>query len=69
MPVPEEALYKIIQDTWTSTLGFQLDCFESVETPAVGALAVCAGITSAWEGEACLRCSPPLARLIAPATF
>ena len=69
MLVTEEAFYKIIQDTWTSTLGFQVDRAAAAEFSAIGAFTVCVKITGAWDGEVRLHCSPPLARSIAAAIF
>jgi hypothetical protein len=69
MLISEGAFYQIIQDTWTSTLGFQVDRPASAEYSAVGALTVCVKITGAWDGEVRLHCSPPLARMIAAAIF
>jgi len=69
MLVTEGAFYRIIQDTWTSTLGFPVDRAASAEFSAIGALTVCAKITGAWEGEVRLHCSSPLARSIAAAIF
>lgn len=68
MLITEEAFYQIVQDTWTSTLGFQIDRAAPEfreETP----FAVCVKISGAWEGEVDLHCSPCLARLIAAAIF
>lgn len=69
MQIPEETVYKIIQDTWASTLGFQVDRPASADFSAAGAFTVCVKITGAWDGEARLHCSPELARLIANAIF
>jgi hypothetical protein len=69
MLVTEETFYRIIQDTWTSTLGFQVDRSSSAEFPAVGAFTVCVKLTGAWDGEVRLHCSSPLARSIAAAIF
>jgi hypothetical protein len=69
MKVTDGAFYRIIQDTWTSTLGFQVDRAASAEFSAVGAYTVCVKITGAWDGEVRLHCSSPLARLIAAAIF
>jgi hypothetical protein len=69
MLVTEETFYKIIQDTWASTLGFHIDCPAPTELSAMGALTVCVRISGAWEGEVRLRCPIPLARLIAAAIF
>jgi hypothetical protein len=69
MLVTEETFYNIVQDTWTSTLGFQVDRAASSEFPAIGALTVCVKLTGAWDGEVRLHCSPQLARLIAAAIF
>jgi chemotaxis protein CheX len=69
MLVTEETFYKIIQDTWASTLGFHIDCPAPTELSAIGALTVCVRISGAWEGEVRLRCPIPLARLIAAAIF
>jgi len=69
MLVTEETFYKIIQDTWASTLGFQVDCPVSVELSAIGVLTVCVRISGAWEGEVQLDCPLPLARLMAAAIF
>jgi hypothetical protein len=69
MLVTDGAFYRIIQDTWTSTLGFQVDRPASAEFSAIGAITVCVKISGAWDGEVRLHCSPPLARLIAAAIF
>ncbi|HMD84272.1 MAG TPA: chemotaxis protein CheX [Terriglobia bacterium] len=69
MLVTEGDFYGIIQDTWTSTLGFQVDRTASADFSAVGAFTVCAKITGAWDGELRLHCSSPLARSIAAAIF
>jgi len=69
MQVTEGAFYKIVQDTWTSTLGFQVDRSSPAESLAIEALSVCVKITGAWDGEVRLHCSPQLARLIAAAIF
>jgi hypothetical protein len=69
MLVTEGAFYKIIQDTWTSTLGFHVDRAASAEFSAVGAFTVCVKITGAWDGEVRLHCSPALARSIVAAIF
>ena len=69
MLVRERDFYRIIQDTWALTLGFQVDRPTSVGFSAVGAFTVCVKITGAWDGEVRLHCSPPLARLIAAAIF
>jgi hypothetical protein len=69
MVVTEGAFYRIIQDTWTSTLGFHVDRSASEEFSAVGVITVCVKILGAWDGEVRLHCSPPLARLIAAAVF
>jgi len=69
MLVTEGAVYKIVQDTWTSTLGFQVDRSAPSESLATGALTVCVKITGAWDGEVRLHCSPQLAQLIAAAIF
>lgn len=69
MIITEVNFYEIIQDTWTSTLGFQVDYLESGEFSAVGAFTASVEISGAWDGEVCLLCPPPLARLIAGAIF
>ena len=69
MLVTEGAFYGIIQDTWTSTLGFQVDRDDAEEFSAIGALTVCVKLTGAWDGEVRLHCSPSLARSIAAAIF
>jgi len=69
MLVSEGAFYSIIHETWTSTLGFQVDRLASAEFSAIGALTVCVKITGAWDGEVRMHCSLPLARLIAAAIF
>jgi CheY-specific phosphatase CheX len=69
MPITEEAFYQIIQDTWSSTLGFQVDHADSAEFSTDRAVTVCVKISGAWEGEVGLHCSPQLARLIAAAIF
>jgi hypothetical protein len=69
MLVTEGAFYGIIQDTWTSTLGFQVDRNATEDFSAIGAFTVCVKITGAWDGEVRLHCSAPLARSIAAAIF
>jgi hypothetical protein len=69
MLVTEETFYKIVQDTWTSTLGFQVDRPASAEYSAAGEFTVCVKLSGAWDGEVRLHCSPPLARLIASVIF
>ena len=69
MLVTEETFYKIIQDTWTSTLGFHVDRPASAEFSTLGAFTVCVKITGAWDGELRLHCSPSLARSIVAAIF
>jgi len=69
MLVTEGDLYGIIQDTWTSTLGFQVDRATSADLSTVGAFTVCVKIMGAWDGEVRLHCSSPLARSIAAAIF
>jgi hypothetical protein len=69
MLVTEGAFYRIIQDTWTSTLGFHIDRPVSTEFSVIGAISVCVKISGAWDGEVRLHCSPLLARLIAAAIF
>jgi hypothetical protein len=68
MLVTEGAFYGIVQDTWTSTLGFPIERAEE-EFSASGAFTVCVKITGAWDGEVRLHCSPALARSIAAAIF
>ena len=69
MLITEENFYEIIQDMWTSTLGFPVDHPPSVQFSALGAFTACVKITGAWDGEVRLHCPPPLARLIAGAIF
>ena len=69
MLVTEETFYKIIQDTWASTLEFQIDRPPSADFSANGELTVCVRIAGQWNGEVCLRCPMKLARLIAAAIF
>ena len=69
MLITEGALLRIIKDTWTSTLGFQVDCEPDARLLAAGALTVCAKILDEWSGEVQLDCPLPLARLIAAAIF
>ncbi len=69
MLVTEGTFYKIIHDTWTSTLGFQVDRAAPEEFSEAGALTVCVKITGAWDGEVRMHCSPPLGRSIAAAIF
>jgi len=65
----QDAFYKIIQDTWNSTLGFEVDRPGAVEYSAAGAFTVCVKASGAWDGEVRLHCPPSLARLIAAAIF
>jgi hypothetical protein len=69
MLITEGTLYKIIQDTWTSTLGFQVDRPASADFSVAGAITVGVKITGAWDGEVQLHCSRRLAQLIAAAIF
>jgi chemotaxis protein CheX len=69
MLITEDALYQIIEDTWNSTLGFQVERQSGSESVATGALTVCVKITGAWDGEVRLHCPIPLARLIAAAIY
>jgi chemotaxis protein CheX len=69
MVITEASVFDIIQDTWTSTLGFQVDYLESQDFSAVGAFTASVKISGAWDGEVRLHCPPPLARLIAGAIF
>jgi hypothetical protein len=69
MLISAETFYKIIQDTWSSTLGFHVDGLPSEEYSADGEFTVCVKVSGAWDGEVRLQCPPPLARLIAAAIF
>src|ERR1017187_10478725 len=69
MLITEDTFYEIIQDTWTSTLGFHVDRSASKEYPAAGEFTVCVKVSGAWDGEVRLHCPPPLARLIAAVIF
>ena len=69
MLVTEGSFYKIVQDTWSSTLGFGVDHPAPAEPLAADALTVCVRIAGAWEGEVQLHCSPQLARRIAAVIF
>ena len=69
MQVSEADFYDIVQNTWSSTLGFQVLPASSPEPVGNEALTVGVRMTGAWEGEVCLRCVPPLARLFAAAMF
>jgi len=67
MLVTEETFYKIVQDTWTSTLGFQL----IVRLSGVfrGGNSPCALNFRARGWGSALALLPPLARLIASVIF
>jgi chemotaxis protein CheX len=69
MLATDDAFYRIIHDTWTSTLGFQVDRAAAAEVSTIGVFTVCVKITGAWDGEVRLHCPLPLARLIAAAIF
>jgi hypothetical protein len=69
MLVTEESFYTIVQDTWTSTLGFPVERAAADEFSAAGAFTVCVKITGAWDGEVRLHCSPQLGQAIAAAIF
>jgi len=69
MPVTDAAFLRIIEDTWNSTLGFQVDGPALADLPLVGTFTVCVKITGAWDGEVRLHCPKPLAQLIAVAFF
>jgi len=68
MQITEHALLQIIEDTWNSTLGFQIDCQPAPPLTAE-VLTVRAGISGAWSGEVQLDCPLPLARHVAAAIF
>lgn len=69
MVITETNVFEIIQDTWTSTLGFQVDYLESQDFSPVGAFTASVKIAGAWDGEVRMHCPPALARLIAGAIF
>ena len=71
MLVTEGELYKIVQNTWTSTLGIQVATSSAAESLAVEPLTVCVKIkiTGEWGGEVRLSCSPQLGRLLAACMF
>ncbi len=69
MLVTEETFHKIIEDTWASTLDFQICSRLSADLAGEGEIAVCVGISGKWNGEVYLRCPLPLGRLIASAIF
>jgi hypothetical protein len=69
MLVTEGTFFRIIQDTWTSILGFQVDRAASVDFSESGTFTVCVKITGAWDGEVRMHCPPSLARSIAAAIF
>ena len=59
MMIAEDSFYEIIQDTWNSTLGFQVDRTSTSEFAEPGAWIVCVKISGEWEGEVRLYCSLP----------
>lgn len=69
MLLTEDAFYKIIEDTWNSTLGFEVERSSSEAHPDDGEINACSGVSGAWNGEVHLFCPRPLARLIAAAFF
>ncbi len=69
MLVTEDAFYEIIQNTWSSTLGFHVERSSGSEAVVAGALTVCVKITGAWNGEVRLHCPVPLAQSIAALIF
>lgn len=69
MLVTEDAFFQIIQDTWSSTLGFQVERLSGSESIVADALTVCVKITGAWDGEVRLYCPTSLARSIAAVIF
>jgi hypothetical protein len=69
MLVSDATFYKIIQDTWTSTLGFEVDRTTSAELRGGGEFIVGVKISGAWCGEVCLHCYFSLARIIAAVIF
>jgi len=69
MLVTEDAFYQIIQDTWDSTLRFQVGRPLPTQLSPGEGLTVSVSISGAWEGKVLLHCPTPLARLIAAATF
>lgn len=69
MLVTEETFHKIIQDTWASTLEFQIYDPLTADSSGEGEIAVCVRISGNWNGEVCLRCPLPLGRLVAAAIF
>lgn len=69
MLVTEGAFYDIVQDTWSSTLGFCVTPASAAESLPAEALMVGVRITGAWDGEVRIQCPPQLARKIAAAIF
>ncbi len=69
MPIDEETVYRIIEDTWASTLGFLVERRSEEDFSVAGAFTVSVQITGAWDGEVRLHCCPELASSIATAIF
>jgi hypothetical protein len=69
MLLTEDAFYTIIQDTWNSTLGFEISRSDPETHSEDGQITVCARVSGAWTGEVRLHCPHPLGRMIAAAFF
>jgi hypothetical protein len=69
MLLAEDAFYKIIEDTWNSTLGFEVERSNSEAHSDDGEIIACSKVSGAWNGEVHLFCPRPLGRLIAAAFF
>lgn len=69
MRVTEEAFFRIIEDTWNSTLGLRVERAAQPPTAMAESLNVCVKITGAWEGEVRIQCSPQMARSCAASIF
>jgi len=69
MAPAEKSFYRIIQDTWLTTLGLPVERLSRPEIPDAMPLIVSVKISGAWEGQVYLQCSAPLARLIAAVIF
>jgi chemotaxis protein CheX len=69
MIITEDDFYTIIQNTWNSTLGFDVDRADAAPRSGDSELVVSTRVSGAWNGEVRMRCSRALGSKIAAAFF
>jgi chemotaxis protein CheX len=65
----EESFYQMIQDTWVSTFGIQVERVPSPEPLDDSPITVGVKISGAWYGAVCLQRTVSLGRLVAAVIF